>query len=165
MKKKNAIKWILGLVALVLACIVVYTVSGKKETMATSFIGSTETGDVKEVSELSEAAAKEDLLAVNKPGVRSIELSDAEDLEIGIRKQDTGIFVKVELDEGASLSEDDIVFVSTKPEVAEVSFSRVTRANSVYCVILGVTPGEAEIYATTADGSLETAHKKVVVTE
>lgn len=155
MKKKNAIKWIIGAVALVLACALVYTVSGKTQN--------SENNNEEEVAVAAQASSEE--AGSEEAAIKSLVLSNTEDLEIGMRKQDTGIFAKVELSEGASLSEDDIVFVSTNPEVAEVTFDRVTRANSVYCVILGVAPGETEIYAVTKDGSLETPHKKIIVTE
>ena len=149
MKKKNAMKWILGAVALVLVCALVYTVSGKTQNSE---------NNEEEVAVAAEASSEE-------AAIKSLVLSNLDDLEIGMRKQDTGIFAKVELSEGATLTEEDVVFVSTNPDVAEVTFDRVTRANSVYCVILGVTPGETEIYAVTKDGSLETPHKTVIVTE
>ncbi|MDC7292126.1 MULTISPECIES: hypothetical protein [unclassified Butyrivibrio] len=149
MKMKNAIKWILGAVALVLVCVLVYTVSGKTQNSE---------NNEEEVAVAAEASSEE-------AAIKSLVLSNLDDLEIGMRKQDTGIFAKVELSEGATLTEEDVVFVSTNPDVAEVTFDRITRANSVYCVILGVAPGETEIYAVTKDGSLETPHKKVIVTE
>lgn len=149
MKMKNAIKWILGAVALVLVCVLVYTVSGKTQNSE---------NNEEEVAVAAEASSEE-------AAIKSLVLSNLDDLEIGMRKQDTGIFAKVELSEGATLTEEDVVFVSTNPDVAEVTFDRVTRTNSVYCVILGVAPGETEIYAVTKDGSLETPHKKVIVTE
>jgi hypothetical protein len=154
MKKKNAIKWILGAVALVLVCVLVYTVSGKTQNSE---------NNEEEAAVVAEASSAE--ASSEEAAIKSLVLSNLDDLEIGMRKQDTGIFAKVELSEGATLTEEDVVFVSTNPDVAEVTFDRVTRANSVYCVILGVAPGETEIYAVTKDGSLETPHKKVIVTE
>lgn len=148
MKKKNALKWlsVAGILAVVFA--LVYTVSGKTQNVENSF-------DVMET--VTEATVQESR-------IQSLVLSNVDDLEIGVGKQDTGIYAKVELGEGAELTAEDIVFVSTNPEVCEVVFDRVTRANSVYCVIRGVTPGEAEVYAITSEGELETPHKKVVVT-
>ena len=148
MKKKNAIKWVCGAVFLVLVCALVYTVSGKTQNAEKDF------EEMATVAGVSTEEAK----------FQSLVLSNVDDLEIGVGKQDTGIYAKVELSEGADLTSEDVVFVSSNPEVAEVVFDRVTRANSVYCVIRGVTPGEAEIYAVTAEGELETPHKKVVVT-
>ena len=148
MKKKNAIKWVCGAVFLVLVCALVYTVSGKTQNVEKDF------EEMATVAGVSTEEAK----------IQSLVLSNVDDLEIGVGKQDTGIYARVELSEGADLTSEDVVFVSSNPEVAEVVFDRVTRANSVYCVIRGVTPGEAEIYAVTAEGELETPHKKVVVT-
>ena len=149
MKKKNAIKWVCGAVFLVLVCALVYTVSGKTQNVEKDF------------EEMATAAG---VSTEETAKLQSLVLSNVDDLEIGVGKQDTGIYAKVELSEGACLTSEDVIFVSSNPEVAEVVFDRVTRANSVYCVIRGVTPGEAEIYAVTADGELETPHKKVVVT-
>lgn len=148
MKKKNVIKWLSVAVFMVLIFALVYSVSGK--TMNAE-------KDLEEMATVTTASTQQ-----NK--IESLVLSNVDDLEIGVGKQDTGIYAKVELGEDADLTAEDIVFVSSNPEVAEVVFDRVTRANSVYCVIRGVTPGEAEIYAVTAEGELETPHKKVVVT-
>ncbi|WP_026517750.1 hypothetical protein [Butyrivibrio sp. MC2021] len=148
MKKKNVIKWLSVAVFTVLVFALVYSVSGK--TMNAE-------KDLEEMATVTTASTQQ-----NK--IESLVLSNVDDLEIGVGKQDTGIYAKVELGEDADLTAEDIVFVSSNPEVAEVVFDRVTRANSVYCVIRGVTPGEAEIYAVTAEGELETPHKKVVVT-
>ena len=148
MKKKNAIKWLGVAALLVLVFGIVYTVSGKTQNVENSL-------------EVMSAVAES---TVPESKIQSLVLSNVDDLEIGVGKQDTGIYARVELSADADLTAEDVVFVSSNPEVAEVVFDRVTRANSVYCVIRGVTPGEAEVYAVTADGELETPHKKITVT-
>ena len=83
-----------------------------------------------------------------------------DDVEVIEGEELSSYYVKAEVRDKELFSVKDIKFVSSDSKIATVGFAGVTEAGDLRFSLKGIQPGEAEIYAVTTDGSIETKHKK-----
>lgn len=95
------------------------------------------------------------------------ELSFSNDSEITVKVGNTVSqgYLKVSVKPSSDFSPEDISFVSENPEIAEIAFSHDTLTTSLYFDITGISSGETNVYAATADGSAKSDSIHVIVPE
>ena len=97
--------------------------------------------------------------------ITALKLSSDEAVTLFPGQCDITSYLIPEITDTAIFKPGDVTFISTNPEVAEINFTKAARNNNLYFSIDAIAPGEAEVYAVTADGTVESVHKKVIVSE
>ncbi len=110
---------------------------------------------VEETTEVASMTAAENIKGMYFSTTRNIEITEGE--------TNADNYIKVNLRDEEAFNEEDITFVSTNPEVVSIAFDKKVSYYYLYFTLTGVADGEAEIYAVSNDGAVESEHKKVTV--
>lgn len=126
------------------------------------------TETVEAVAEESTEAATEETTEVASSmtaaeNIKGMYFSTTRNLEITEGETNADNYIKVNLRDEEAFNEEDITFVSTNPEVVSIAFDKKVSYYYLYFTLTGVADGEAEIYAVSNDGAVESEHKKVTV--
>lgn len=93
----------------------------------------------------------------------ALAFSDDSNIDIVEGNEDSTYYVKVDVRDKELFSVKDVKFVSSDSKVATIGFTGITEDGDLRFNVKGIKPGETEIYAVTADGLVESEHKKVTV--
>lgn len=127
----------------------------------------TESTSVTEATTEQEVAQGEDASGeqLTSGNITALRFSSDEDVTLLPGQCDITSYIIPEITDASIFEPEDVTFVSTNPEVVEINFTKAARNNNLYVSIDAIAPGEAEVYAVTADGTVESVHKKVTVSE
>lgn len=127
----------------------------------------TESTSVTEATTEQEVAQGEDASGeqLTSGNITALKFSSDEDVTLLPGQCDITSYIIPEITDASIFEPEDVTFVSTNPEVVEINFTKAARNNNLYVSIDAIAPGEAEVYAVTADGTVESVHKKVTVSE
>lgn len=155
-------KSLVSLVA-VSALVLSLTACGNETDTATT----TENTSVTEATTEQEVAQGEDASGeqLTSGNITALKFSSDEDVTLLPGQCDITSYIIPEITDASIFEPEDVTFVSTNPEVVEINFTKAARNNNLYVSIDAIAPGEAEVYAVTSDGTVESVHKKVTVSE
>lgn len=126
----------------------------------------TETAEVAEAASEAESVEAEVTETASMPvseNVKGMYFSTTRGLEIAEGETNSDNYIKVNLRDEEAFNAEDINFVSTNPEVVSIEYDKTVSYYYLYFTLTGVADGEAEIYAVSNDGLVESEHKKVTV--
>lgn len=95
--------------------------------------------------------------------IKKLEFTSTKDITVKVGKSDSNGYLKVSVKKKNEFVPEDVVFVSENPEIADISFSKVSGSTMLYYDITGVDGGETNVYATSKDGSVKSESIHVVV--
>lgn len=100
----------------------------------------------------------------SKTDIKELSFSNDDTVTVKVGQKYTGYnYLSVTTNSRKTLKIEDIVWCSTNPDVAIISFSKKGLNNLFYFEIEGISGGEAEVYAKSWDGRVESEHIKVIV--
>ncbi len=152
-------------ISMISALVLALTACGAKEEaneLSTETAVVTETA-VAEATVAEQPAEEVQPEAANVGNIISLNFTSNDDLELVVGKRDITTHLVVEVIDKDSFAPSDVEFVSTNPEVATITFEKAARNGNLYFAIDAISAGEVEVYAVSADGLVESTHKKVTV--
>ncbi len=94
--------------------------------------------------------------------IKKLEMLKKDGITLEVGKKTSPSWVNATVKDKKTFTPDEVIFVSDNPEVATISFDHEAMTY-LYYVITATGPGETEVYAKAADGSVESVHIKVTV--
>lgn len=97
--------------------------------------------------------------------IKELSFTNDDEITVKVGKSVSQGYLKVSVKSLSDFSPEDISFVSENPEIAEIAFSHDALTTSLYFDITGISGGETNVYAATADGSVKSGSIHVIVPE
>lgn len=97
--------------------------------------------------------------------IKELKISSTKDVTVKVGQTTSSGNVQVKVKSTNNFLPEDVIFVSENPEVATIELKNVSLTTYLYYEIKGIGAGETTVYALSADGSVESEHIKVTVTE
>ncbi len=104
-------------------------------------------------------------IKVSQTGITELEFLRTDDVELDLTsnfKSSKNSYFYVKGNDSFKI--DDIEFISSNPDVAEIKYSSTALTTHVYYDITAVSPGETTVYVQTTDGIIKSEEIKVIVT-
>lgn len=104
-------------------------------------------------------------IKVSQTGITELEFLRTDDVELDLTsnfKSSKNSYFYVKGNDSFKI--DDIEFISSNPDVAEIKYSSTALTTHVYYDITAVSPGETTVYVQTKDGIIKSEEIKVIVT-
>ena len=104
-------------------------------------------------------------IKVSQTGITELEFLRTDDMELDLTsnfKSSKNSYFYVKGNDSFKI--DDIEFISSNPDVAEIKYSSTALTTHVYYDITAVSPGETTVYVQTKDGIIKSEEIKVIVT-
>ena len=104
-------------------------------------------------------------IKVSQTGITELEFLRTDDVKLDLTsnfKSSKNSYFYVKGNDAFKI--DDIEFISSNPNVAEIKYSRTALTTHIYYDITAVSPGETTVYVQTKDGIIKSEEIKVIVT-
>ena len=121
------------------------------------------TSEVESADNNKESGRNAESSLAAESNIQSLAFLNTDDVIVKIGKTYSSGYLKVTINVGAEFSPEDVLFVSSDSKVASINFTHDALNTFLYYEIIGIGPGETEVYAISKDGKIESQRIKVVV--
>ena len=139
-----------SIIAVVWVLFLLIGISGN--TNETEASQNTETSNSSNASTISEESS-----------IQSLSFLSTDDVVIKIGERCSPGYLKVNVKINSDFSPEDVIFVSDNPDVATINFTHDALTTYLYYEIIGIAPGETEVYAISEDGIVESERITVTI--
>lgn len=95
--------------------------------------------------------------------IKELTISSTRDVTVKVGEKSSSSNVNAKVKKKDEFKPEDVVFVSDDPSVATIAFTKDALTTYLYFEITGVGAGETDVYAKSADGSVESEKIHVIV--